>query len=230
MVKYSAKKRTGSKKQSFKKRKYNKKKGGDGDNDKTPETPATETPATETTATETTVTKPDGMKVTKVEDDKTRVTKMKVDSNTTDLNMGPFCVDDDNYIIQHFINNQKYDNPTITIPQLAKQMDRPAITVRARIQELWKHTDKGTKPEYDEDCNKTVKENNLSEEKPTEEKPEEKPEEKKPASEEKNEKQLEKVFDDLINRILDQIDNICKKGTRDERKEILEDLILGKTE
>lgn len=39
MVKYSAKKRTGSKKQSFKKRKYNKKKGGGGGDVDAPDAP-----------------------------------------------------------------------------------------------------------------------------------------------------------------------------------------------
>jgi len=211
MVKYSAKKRTGSKKQSFKKRKYNKKKGGDGDNDKTPETPATSTTATPTTVTEKIL--KDGTKVTKKEDDKTRVTEMKVDTNSTELNMEPFCPEDDKIIQKGIENGEKIINT-------AEKLGRPPLTVQARIQNvLTPYNEKpgpDTYPEYDEDCKTPDKE------KPTEE--------KEPADEEKEEKKLEKVFDDLIERILDQIDNICKKETKDERKEILENLILGKTE
>jgi hypothetical protein len=51
MVKYSAKKRTGSKKQSFKKRKYNKKKGG-GDGDDAAAVDAENTTTTTTTTTD----------------------------------------------------------------------------------------------------------------------------------------------------------------------------------
>ena len=202
MVKYSAKKRVGSKKQSFKKRKYNKKKGGgDGDDDKTPETP---------TVTEKNY---NGMNVTEEEYKDERVTKMKVDTNSTELNMEPFCPEDDKIIQKGIENGEK-------IKDTAKKLDRPPLAVQARIQNvLTPYNEKPgpeTYPEYDEDCKTPDKE------KPTEE--------KEPADEEKEEKKLEKVFDDLIERILDQIDNICEKKTKDERKEILENLILGKTE
>lgn len=214
MVKYSAKKRTGSKKQSFKKRKYNKKKGGDGDNDKTPDG--------------TTVTKtPDGTTVTKEDYKDKRVTTMTVDSNSTDLNMEPFCPKDDKIIQEGLKKGERYG-------VMAKKLGRPVLTVQARIRDVLSPFNEkpgpDTHPKYDEDCKTPVGEKPSAEKKP-EENPEEKPtEEKKPADEEKEEKKLEKVFDDLINRILDQIDNICKKGTKEEQKKILEDLILGKTE
>ena len=60
MVKYSAKKRVGSKKQSFKKRKYNKKKGGGDDGDEKNEDAAVDAPTTDAPAPTTDGTPTDG--------------------------------------------------------------------------------------------------------------------------------------------------------------------------
>ena len=117
MVKYSAKKRTGSKKQSFKKRNYNKKKGGGGDGDENVKTP----------------------------------------SGAVDT------VDAANTVVDAPPADTKKNTPT---------------------------TDGADDSEND----------------------------------------LKKIYDDLIERILDQINNICDEKDEGKRKEMLENAIMGKTE
>ena len=132
MVKYSAKKRAGSKKQSFKKRKYNKKKGGsDGDDD--------------------------GKKASD-----TAAPADAIDSTTN-------------------AENTTVTNAENTTATNAENTTGAAVGAAAA---------KGDDSEID----------------------------------------LKKFYDDLIKRILKEINNICKEETEEKRREMLENAIMGKTE